>query len=86
MATKHSGTTMDDKLESRRVAAIFGVLTLSTVLPVGALIAIVMAITTGQGARALIIGLAIATLLACACAIMVARQTLIQHQLSTTST
>jgi hypothetical protein len=85
MTTKHSQTTVDETLESRRVAAIFGVLTLSTVLPLGAIIAIVMAVTTGQGARALIIGLGIATVLACICAVTVARQTLAQHQLSTTS-
>ena len=86
MTTKHSQTAVDETLESRRVAAIFGVLTLGTVLPIGAVIAIVMAVTTGQGARALIIGLVIATVLACACAITVARQTLAQHHLSASST
>jgi hypothetical protein len=55
-------------------------------LPLGALIAVVLAVTTGQGARAIVIGLIVATILACACAIMVARQTRLQHQLAASST
>jgi Na+-driven multidrug efflux pump len=81
MATQHTTMANDDAREARRVAAIFGVLTLSAAWPLGTLVAWVLAVTTGQGARVLIVGLVAAALLACACALLVARQTHRQHPL-----
>lgn len=80
--TQHSQMTADDDRESRRVAMIFGALTLLTVLPFGSIIAVLLTVTTGQGAGTTVVGLAVAAAVACACAALVAQQTRVQHRLS----
>ena len=82
MATNRSQMTADDDRESRRVAMIFGVLTLITVLPFGSIIAVLLTVTTGQGPRTTFLGFVVAAVVASACAALVAYQTRVQHRLS----
>lgn len=72
-----------DNDEARRVSAIFGVLTFVPMLLMGAMVDMVLTVTTGQDGRALAFGLIPATLLALVCGTMVARHTrssLQEHQ------
>jgi len=82
VATKDVQMAADDELESRRVAMIFGALTLLTVLPFGSIVAVLLTVTTGQGAGTTVAGLGVAAAVACACAALVAHQTRVQHRLS----
>ena len=75
MAAQNQQTAAEQLLEARRVSVIFGVLTLLTVWPASALIALILAVTTGNGPQGIALGLIPATLLAAACSLCVARQT-----------
>jgi hypothetical protein len=71
MGAQHSG----DDGEARRVSTIFGVLAFAPMLLIGALIDLLLMVTTGQDSRALLLGLIPATALAAACGMLVARHT-----------
>jgi hypothetical protein len=75
MAAQHQQPAAEQRQEARRVSVIFGLLTLFTVWPMAALIALVLAVTTGNGAQGMAVGLIPATLLAVACGVSVARRT-----------
>ena len=75
MAAQNQQTAAEQALEARRVSVIFGMLTLLTVWPTSALIALVLAVTTGNGPQGIALGLIPASLLAAACSLCVARQT-----------
>jgi len=80
MAADESKTDAGERIEACRVSLIFGVLTLCTVLPVAAIIVVLLAITTGQGADVVLLGLLPAVAIAAACGAAVARRTWSQLQ------
>ena len=63
MAAQNQQAAAEQLLEARRVSVIFGVLTLLTVWPASALIALILAVTTGNGPQGIALGLIPATLL-----------------------